>query len=93
MPSARVDARAEAAVNSAEPARKTRRWPILSATLPAGISSAAKTMVYAFNTQESSDAPVSEKVAAMSGKATYKIVVSRNVASVASDAMTSVRLE
>lgn len=55
------------------------------------MSRAANTIVYAFSTHDSYDALVSEKVALMSGSAAYRIVVSRNVASVASDAIVSVR--
>jgi NMD protein affecting ribosome stability and mRNA decay len=57
------------------------------------MSIAAKTIVYAFSTQESSDELVSENVAVMSGNATYRIVVSRNVARTASEAIVSVRRE
>ncbi|MEZ5260802.1 MAG: hypothetical protein R2755_03290 [Acidimicrobiales bacterium] len=35
----------DATVNTIEPARNTRRWPTRSASLPAGISSAANTIV------------------------------------------------
>jgi hypothetical protein len=35
----------DATVNSADPPRNTFRWPTRSATLPAGMSSAAKTIV------------------------------------------------
>src|SRR5689334_18576354 len=82
----------DAAVKAVEPTRNTRRWPTRSATFPAGMRSAANTIVYALSTHESSDGVLVAKSREMAGKATYRIVVSRKVASVASDAMTSVRL-
>ena len=80
----------DAIVNSVEPARKARRWPNRSAILPAGIRSAANTIVYALRTHDSVVGEALENVAEMSGNATYRIVVSRNVARVASDATASV---
>ncbi len=80
----------EAMVNAVDPVRKVRRCPSRSATLPAGINNAANTIVYAFNTQESVDADADPNVSEMLGKATKRIVVSRKVAKVASDAMASV---
>jgi hypothetical protein len=50
-------------------------------------------MVYAFSTHESSDGLLSAKLRVISGNATKRMVVSRKVASVASDAMVRVRRE
>ncbi len=60
----------EAAVKAADPARNTRRCPTRSASLPAGMSNAAKTMVYALRTHDSVDGLDDEKVRVMSGNAT-----------------------
>ena len=58
--------------------------------MPAGINSAANTIVYALSTHDNVVGEALENVDEMSGNATYRIVVSRNVARVASEATASV---
>ena len=67
----------EPARNSQRPPKKSRRWPTRSAIRPAGTSAAAKTMLYALRTQESSLSEASGKSAAIDGNATLTIVTSR----------------
>src|SRR5262249_50949226 len=74
---------ADAAVNAMTAARKVRRRPIRSESRPAGMSSAANTMVYALSTHDSDDVSTDEKSAPIAENATNRIVVSRNTANVA----------
>ncbi len=65
--------------NATTPIRNIRRRPTRSASRPAGTSSAAKTMLYAFRTQERSARVDSAKSRSMSGNATFTIVTSRKL--------------
>ena len=73
-----IPQRNEAATNAVTPIRNIRRRPTRSASRPAGTSSAAKTMLYAFSTQDRSAREASLKSRWMSGKATLTMVTSRN---------------
>jgi hypothetical protein len=73
----------DAIVKRTAAVRNVRRRPTRSASRPAGISSAANTIVYALRIQDSDDADAEEKPALIEGKATNKIVVSRNTANTA----------
>ena len=63
--------------------RKVLRRPTRSASRPAGMSSAANTIVYALSTHDIVVVLTSEKLALIDGNATNKIEVSRNTATTA----------
>ena len=73
----------DATVNSTAAVRNVRRRPTRSASRPAGISSAANTIVYALRTHDSDEGAVEANCALIDGKATNRIVVSRNTANTA----------
>ena len=73
----------EARVNTTTAVRNVRRRPTRSARRPAGISKAAKTIVYAFSTHDSEEALTPLKSARIAGNATNRIVVSRKTAKIA----------
>src|SRR6185503_19798183 len=73
----------DAIVKRTAAVRNVRRRPTRSASRPAGISRAANTIGYALRIQDSDDGDAEEKPALIEGKATNKIVVSRNAANTA----------
>ncbi len=68
---------ADAIVNTATPATNERRRPTRSVSRPHRMSEAAKTMLYALRTHDSSPIVVSVKDSRIDGKATLTIVASR----------------
>ena len=70
-------------MNNTAAVRNVRRLPTRSASRPAGISNAANTIVYALRIHDSDDGAVDANCALIDGKATNKIVVSRNTANTA----------
>jgi hypothetical protein len=73
----------EATVNNTAAVRNVRLLPTRSASRPAGISNAANTIVYAFRIHDSEEGAVEANCDLIDGKATNKIVVSRNTANTA----------
>jgi hypothetical protein len=76
---------ADAARNAQRPTKNIFRRPTRSATLPAGTSSAANTMLYAFRIQDRSASDASGNDRSMSGNAMLTIVASRNDMKTATD--------
>src|SRR5262245_48644217 len=73
----------DARVKPTAAVRNVRRRPTRSASRPNGIRSAAKTIVYALRIHDSEDGELDENWALIEGKATKRIVVSRNTAKTA----------
>src|SRR5258706_9658628 len=73
----------DATVNITAAVRNVRRLPTRSASRPAGINSAANTIVYAFRIHDSDDGAVEENCALIDGNATNKMAASRNTANTA----------
>src|SRR5262249_45215700 len=69
----------DAARKVSVPRKKKRRRPNLSASRPAGTSAAAKTMLYAFSTQDRCPTDSSGKDFCRSGNAMLTIVTSRKL--------------
>ena len=76
---------ADARRNVHSPTKNIFRRPTMSATFPAGTSSAAKTMLYALRIQDSPASDESGNDASMSGNAMLTIVASRKLMNTATD--------